>query len=194
MALPEKQTDHEGRFLRLCRRGQWEFVERVNASGVVVIVPVTADRRVIFVEQVRVPFERPVIEFPAGLVGDLAGQTDEALETAAARELEEETGYVPGRLTWICAGPPSSGLTTEFITLFLATELRQTGPGGGDEHERITVHTPTLAETPRWLTAQAQRGALVDPKVYTGLYFIEHLLPAAGAARCPSGAVDTSQG
>lgn len=79
----------ETRFLRLIKRGRWDFVQRVNTTGVVCLFPLTADARVILVEQFRPPVNAPVIEFPAGLAGDLEGQEAEALETAALRELVE---------------------------------------------------------------------------------------------------------
>ena len=60
----------ETRYLRLVDDDGWTFVERANARAVVVIVPLTAERRLLFVEQYRVPLGRNVIEFPAGLVGD----------------------------------------------------------------------------------------------------------------------------
>ena len=47
-----------------------------------------------------------MIELPAGLVGDIAGAEDEDLEIAGMRELEEETGYRPARMTFLAAGPP----------------------------------------------------------------------------------------
>jgi len=48
-------------FLRLVDRDGWSFVERANARAVVVIVPLTAERRLLFVEQHRVPLGRNVI-------------------------------------------------------------------------------------------------------------------------------------
>ena len=89
---------HEGEFLRLKRRDHWEYVERANARGAVVIVALTADDELLLVEQPRLPLQANVIELPAGLVGDIAGAEDEDLEIAGMRELEEETGYRAGRI------------------------------------------------------------------------------------------------
>src|SRR2546430_304695 len=86
-------------FLRCIDRDGWYFVERPHGIDVVVMVAVTHERRLLLVEQTRAPVRAPVIELPAGLVGDEAEHKGEPLETAAARELTEETGYRPGKLT-----------------------------------------------------------------------------------------------
>jgi len=84
-------------------------VERVNARAVVVIVPLTAERRLLFVEQYRAPVGRKVIEFPAGLVGDEPGREQEDLIEAARRELLEETGYRAATLNLISTSATSLG-------------------------------------------------------------------------------------
>ena len=52
------ETLAEGKFLRLAKRGRWEYVERVNSSGAVVIVAVTPDDKLLLVEQFRVPLRK----------------------------------------------------------------------------------------------------------------------------------------
>jgi ADP-ribose pyrophosphatase len=162
----------EGRYLRLVRRRGWEYAERTNAAAIVVLVAVTAEGRLLLTEQHREPVGGPVIELPAGLVGDRPGEADEALATAARRELLEETGYEAGAVRLLAAGPPSAGLSSEIVTFLLATDLRRAGAGGGDDQEAITVHEVPLAAVPGWLAAHARAGRLVDPKVYAGLYLL----------------------
>ena len=56
MAIPSfalAETIYEGRFLRMVRRGKWEYVERQGTSGVIAIVAVTDDQRLLLVEQVQ---------------------------------------------------------------------------------------------------------------------------------------------
>lgn len=158
---------HEGEFLRLLRRRHWEYVERTNARGVAVMVAVTADAELLLVEQYRLPVARPVIELPAGLVGDLGA--DEPLLVAARRELIEETGYRAGRMEVLAEGPTTAGLSNEITTFCMARELTRVGPGGGDASEDITVHPVPLAELRNWLRVHGKRAA-IDPKLYAGLW------------------------
>jgi ADP-ribose pyrophosphatase len=161
-----------GRYLELIDDRGWEFVRRVVASGVAVIVATTDQGELVLVQQRRAALGRATIELPAGLVGDHAGSADELMQQAAARELEEETGFRAARWRFLAEGPPSSGLSSELVTFFRASALTRVGPGGGDETEQITVHLIPLAEVPAFLARQAASGILVDPKVYAGLYFV----------------------
>jgi ADP-ribose pyrophosphatase len=160
----------ETKFLRLLGRDGWHYVERQRTSGVVAIVPVTHDNKLVLVEQYRVPVDCRVIELPAGLAGDLAGSEDEGLEQAARRELLEETGYRAGRLKRLFHGPVSAGLSNEHLTFFLAKNVEQVGAGGGDATETITVHEVPVAGVARWLRRQEKVGKAIDVKVYAGLY------------------------
>jgi len=161
-----------GKFLEVKKQGRWEYVHRNSASGAAVIVAITDERQIILVEQYRIPVGQRVIELPAGLVGDDAGGKGEANATAARRELLEETGFAARELTQVAHGPPSAGLASEIVTFFVARGLTREHDGGGDEHEQITVHLVPIAEADAWLTSQErERGVLVDPKVYAGLYF-----------------------
>ncbi|MBN8428964.1 MAG: NUDIX hydrolase, partial [Xanthomonadales bacterium] len=102
--MPEStECLHEARYLRLCRRGRWEFVERTNASCAVIIVALTPDREVLFVEQYREAIQCRSIEMPAGLVGDI--DATESIELAAQRELLEETGWSCERVEVLMSGP-----------------------------------------------------------------------------------------
>src|SRR5580704_13589060 len=88
-----KRTLFEGKHIRMVARGDWEYAERKNVTGIVAIIAVTAEGKLLLVEQYRPPLGKTVIELPAGLAGDIAGQEGEAMVTAARRELLEETGY-----------------------------------------------------------------------------------------------------
>jgi len=164
-------THYRGRYLSLLERDGWEFASRSNATGVVVLVAITGQREILLVEQFRKPVGVTVIELPAGLVGD----HDDAAETvlqAAARELEEETGYAAEHLEHLMACPSSAGMSDEIISFVLATGLRRTGPGGGDASEDIEVIAVPLAEADAWLDRQLADGKAMDPKIYTALYWL----------------------
>jgi len=168
----ERRTVYEGKWLRVKTCGSWEYAERTNATGAAIIVAVTDEQKLLLVEQYRVPVHARTIELPAGIIGDDPGNGDEAHAEAARRELIEETGYEAAQIEPLTHGPASSGLTSENVTLFLATQLRRVGSGGGVAHENITVHEVPLKEIHSWLETKAQTGVLIEPKVYAGLYFI----------------------
>jgi len=164
------KVHYRGRFLGLQERENWEYAFRTNASGVAVIVPVTDTGELVLVEQHRIPVNGRVIELPAGLAGD-TGDSDENLETAAQRELIEETGYRAGFLDLLLSCPSTPGLSDEIITIFFAGDLQRVGPGGGDGDEEITVHHVPLEDAGQWLGARMTEGTMVDPKIYAGLYW-----------------------
>ena len=170
--LPQEETLATGRYLRLVKRGRWEYADRVNAKGAAVIVAVTPEDKVLLIEQYRAPLDRKVVEMPAGLVGD-EDNAHEHFAEAAKRELLEETGYECQEMIEVAHGPPTPGLATELITLFVARGLRRVHDGGGTEHEDIQVFEVPLAEADAWLRQRAAAGMLIDPKVYAGLYFAE---------------------
>ncbi len=163
---------HESRFLRLVERDGWEFVQRTNAASVVCIVAAADDGRVILVEQFRPPVGANVIEWPAGLVGDRPTAGESTLQ-AAQRELLEETGFVSDQWTRLFVAASSAGLTDECIQFFLARNCRRIADGGGDASENITVHTIARGEVDRWLQQRAAGGALLDGRVYAGLYWLD---------------------
>lgn len=166
-----KTTLFEGKHLRLLKVGHWEYVERTKASGVAIILAITPENKIVLVEQFRIPLGKRVIELPAGLAGDTPGAANEALATAARRELLEETGYEAKEMIFLTEGPPSSGLTSEIVAFFRAKGLRRLSAGGGDEGEDIQVHEIDLVKVHDWLAEKFNQGWLIDPKVYTGLYF-----------------------
>ena len=106
-------------------------------------------------------------------MGDLADDRDEALATAAHRELVEETGYRAQTMEWLAGGPTSPGLSGEVISFFRAGQLERVGPGGGDASEDITVHEVALPELRAWLVEKQRKGCALDPKVYAGVFLAE---------------------
>ena len=163
---------HTSKFLSLIKELHWEYVDRVNATGAALIIALTPDRKVLLVEQYRIPVHARTIELPAGIIGDEPGCSDESHAGAARRELEEETGYAATRIEALTTGAACSGITSERVTLFRATELKRVGQGGGVAHEDITVHEVPLADIVPWLEAKGRTGVLIDPKVYAGLFFL----------------------
>lgn len=156
----------------MVREGNWEYIERNNCHGIVIIVAMTDDQKVILVEQYRQPVHKWVIEFPAGLIRDEKEHRNESMSQAAKRELLEETGYRAQRMVKLLTGPVSSGSSADLVTMVRAYGLKKISSGGGDHTERIRVHTIPLAQMERWLKQMSTQGRLIEPKVYTGLFFL----------------------
>ncbi len=169
----ESEVLYLGKWLRLVKRGHWESCERVHGDGMaVLIMAVTPQDEVLFVEQFRVPLGKRTIEMPAGLVGD--DDAADTLEAAAVRELEEETGWRPGKVDVLLIGPTSSGMSNERIAFVRATQLTKVGEGGGVADEDITVHHVPRKEAPAWLMKKYAEGFELDLKLWAGLWMIEH--------------------
>lgn len=168
----EQRIAWEGRHLRVVVRDGWEYISRTKPTGVVGIVAVTDDGKLVLVEQHRTPVNAAVIELPAGLVGDQAGEEAETLGTAAKRELLEETGYAAERMTRMVDGTSSAGLTDECVTLLLAQGLKKVSQGGDDGSEKIIVHEIPLAGIGAWLGDQTRAGKLVDFRVFAALFLV----------------------
>jgi len=163
---------YDGKYLRMVVRGRWEYVERTHAGGLAaIIVAVTPDDRILFVEQFRVPLQKRTIEMPAGLVGDV--EAGESIEDSAIRELEEETGWRAAHAEVLLIGPTSAGLSNERIAFVRATGLKKTGEGGGDASEDIVVHEVPRTEAPAWLAAKLAEGFELDAKLWAGLWLVD---------------------
>jgi len=171
----EPRTVYEGRYQRMVVRGTWEYSERTHAGGLAaIIIAVTPDDHVLFVEQFRVPLQARTIEMPAGLVGDI--DAGESIEQSSIRELEEETGWTADHAQVLMIGPTSSGASSEKIAFVRATGLRKVGAGGGDASEDITVHEVPRARAAAWLARKLEEGFELDAKLWAGLWMIDHNL------------------
>jgi len=151
-------------FLR--RRG-WEYAEHRTAKEAVMIVALTEDGRIVLVEEMRPAVDAPVVSLPAGLVGD---EGPEEAVTAARRELLEETGYGASSFELLTRGPGSAGQSSELITFFLARGARLAGEQAPHDRGAIRVHAVPVAAVPAWAREREGLGALVDPKIWAGLY------------------------
>jgi ADP-ribose pyrophosphatase len=171
MGREEHQIVYEGKYIRARLCGRWEYVERNGASAGVVIAALTPENKLLLVEQFRVPMQQRVIELPAGLAGDL-DDPHEAWLQAAKRELHEETGYEADQWVECTFGPPSAGLSTEQVAIYLARGLKKTARGGGEASEDIQLHEIPLEEVPTWLREKQAEGLALDPKIFAGLYFL----------------------
>lgn len=162
------ETMWSGRFITAQRRGKWEFAGRARSIRAAVILA-EIDGDILLVEQYRVALGRRCLEIPAGLIGD--DEHDEAVESAAARELEEETGYRAVRIETIGDFHSSPGMLSESFTLVRAHGLEKVGEGGGVDGEGITVHRIPRASVAAFIAERRAAGVAMDVKLLALLDF-----------------------
>jgi ADP-ribose pyrophosphatase len=160
----EEEIVWQGKFITTKRKGTWEYVGRARGIKAAVILAIE-DGHIILVEQYRVPLGRNCLELPAGLIGD--EEADEATETAAARELEEETGYRAKHIEVIDDFYSSPGMVSESFTFIRAHGLAKVSEGGGIEGEDITVHRVPLDQLERFVASKRNEGCGIDVKLLT---------------------------
>lgn len=166
--LPSPELMCEGKFVRLLRRGKWEYASRTrNINAVVVIAEY--EGKIILVDQPRVGPDCRCVELPAGLVGD--EDPDATPETTAIKELEEETGFTAERVERLGDFYASPGMLAESFTLVRAHGVRKIGEGGGDENEDIKVHLVARPDIPNFLEQKRAEGFGVDVKLLIFLGF-----------------------
>ncbi len=171
------QTLATGTWLELRREGRWEYAHRTGGHRAVMIVAVTDDDELVFVEQPRIPVHARTVEIPAGLVGDT--DADDTPLEAAKRELLEETGFEAARLEEITQGCASAGMSDEHLHVFFATGLRRVHDGGGVGDEDIRVHLVPRDGAMAWLEARRAGGLVLDIKVFSALSLATHHLALA---------------
>lgn len=160
-----EQIVWQGKFITTKVRGKWEYVARARGIRAAVILAIDEEDHVILVEQFRVPLGRACIELPAGLIGDDEDKAGEDALSAAARELEEETGYRARHMELLGEFYSSPGMVSESFSLLRASGLERVGPGGGTDSEDITVHRVPVSGIARAITAWREQGLGIDVRL-----------------------------
>jgi len=161
----EPEIMWEGRFITAVREGHWEYVRRSRGIRAAVILAETDAGEIVLVEQHRIPIGRRCLELPAGLIGDDHGGEDDNVERAAARELEEETGYRADRIQPLGEYYSSPGMVAESFTLVRASGLTKVGDGGGVEGEDIVVHHVPRADVVSFIEEKRDEGMGIDVRL-----------------------------
>ena len=140
--------------------GRETKLEIVEHSGSVVLIPIDQEGNVLFVHQYRHPAGKDLMELPAG-----TRDGEEPFEECAAREIREETGMEAGRLLKVGEFYLVPGYSTEFMAVFVATELKE-NPLQADEDEFLQVEKIPLKQA----IEMAEQGKIQDAKSLAGLF------------------------
>ncbi len=163
--LLKSVTLMQGRTFRIRRDflktpdGRETHFEIVEHGGSVIIIPVDAEGNILFVRQYRHATGKHLLELPAG-----TRDGDEPFEDCAAREIREETGMAAGRLVKIGEFYLAPGYSTEFMGIFLATDLKH-NPLAPDADEIISVEKYSVKQA----FELAERGEIPDAKSLAAL-------------------------
>ena len=154
----------------------------VGHPGAVAIVALDPDDQILFVRQFRLAAGEALLELPAGTLDvDPDSGATENPDAAAARELEEETGFRAGRIERLGEFWTAPGFATELMTLYLATDLRP-----AEDHDRLGADEDELLELERLSVddalAAVDSGAIRDAKSIVGILRLARLRggPAGG--------------
>ena len=140
--------------------------EWIKHPGAACIIPVLPDGKIALIKQYRYPVQAEMIELPAGKL-----DPGEDPENCARRELEEEIGYIAGKLTFVCNIHPAIGFASEKMWIYLAEDLVKTTKNT-DHDEFLEIMSTDLTEAVKMVWA----GKITDVKTIIGILWGERLL------------------
>jgi ADP-ribose pyrophosphatase len=144
------------------RRSTREVVEH---KPCIAVIPVNEQGSVLMVRQYRQPLGKEILEIPAGGIDD-----GEEPAAAVEREMQEETGFRPRKLTRLCGFYSSPGFCDEYLHLFLAEDLVP-GRLHAEDTPGIEVVPVPVAEIPALIAS----GSVEDSKSIAGLlYYLQY--------------------
>jgi ADP-ribose pyrophosphatase len=139
--------------------GRETKLDIVDHCGSVVLLPLDGEGNLLFVRQFRHAVGGDLLELPAG-----TRNAHEPYEQCAAREIREETGMEAGSLLKIGEFYPVPGYSTEFMAVFLATDLKE-NPLQADEDEFLQLEKIHLKKA----VEMAEHGEIQDAKSLAAL-------------------------
>ncbi len=167
----ETKTGFSGKLLKVevrnirMRSGRETTRELVQHPGAVAMVVTDGANHVLLIRQWRTAAGRWLYEIPAG-----TREADESAEQCAAREVEEETGFRPAMIERIGGFFLAPGYSTEYIDLYLATDLSK-GSLTAEDDEAIELMPMTIDEAIELIL----NGEIEDAKTVAGLLLYKQL-------------------
>ena len=158
-----------GIFLKMKRdkialpNGEEAVREYLTHPGAVAVVAILDDGRVLLERQYRYPIAKACIEIPAGKL-----EIGEDHLLCAKRELEEETGYMAKKWSYIRRIHPVISYSTELIDIYLAEDLVP-GKSHLDDEEFLDVFAAPLDQLIGWV----EDGEITDVKTTISAYWLD---------------------
>jgi ADP-ribose pyrophosphatase len=145
--------------------GQETTREIVEHNECVTVVPVDSNGDILMVRQFRKAIEKDLLEIPAGGI-----DPGEDPPTAVKRELQEEIGYLPGKIVRLGGFYSTPGFCNEYLYLYLATDLKPSRLYAED-----TPGIETVKIKPRQILKLIRSGEICDSKSIAGLlYYLDY--------------------
>lgn len=166
----ERRTIFDGKIITVERdvildaRGQEAVREVVRHPGGAGGLPLFDDGTVALVRQYRHPAGRDLLEIPAGRI-----EPGESPESCAAREIEQEIGFRPGRIEKLVEFYSTPGFCEEKLHVYLATDLEPVGQQL-DHDEHLEIVRLSLVDA----LAMAESGEIEDSKTLIALLLAKH--------------------
>ena len=166
------KTVFQGRALKMrvdtvvTQDGRQSTREVVERSDCIAVVAADKDGNILLEKQYRQAVGKELLEIPAGGIDE-----GEDPETAAVREMREETGFRPRKVRKLTGFYSSPGYTTEYLYLYLATDLVR-DPLSAEDSAGIEVMWVPMAQIEEMIAA----GKIQDSKSIAGLlFYLEYL-------------------
>jgi ADP-ribose pyrophosphatase len=139
--------------------------EVIEHAPCIAVIAVDNEGNILLVRQYREALGKEILEIPAGGI-----DTGEEPEAAVIREMQEETGFRPGKVIRLAGFYSTPGFCNEYLHLYLAAEL-EPGRLYAEDTPAIEVVPVPLAEVPALLAS----GQIEDSKTFAGLlYYLEY--------------------
>lgn len=167
----ESNTIYKGRLFNvrvdkvLTSWGRSTIREIVEHPGAVVIIPLLDEESVVLVSQYRHAVGKVLLELPAGTL-----EAGEDPERCARRELEEETGFIAGRVEKVATLYLAPGYSTEKVHLYVASDLKKVGQKL-EPDERIRTVVLKIDE----VVEMIMKGGIEDAKTVAGIMLLKRL-------------------
>ena len=166
-----RQYIFEGRLIKVrvdtvvAADGHHAVREIVEHPDAVIMVALDTEDNVLLVNQFRTPLGKNLLEVPAGII-----EKNEDTEAAVIREMQEETGYKPQKLVFLAGFFSTPGFTTEYLHLYLVTDL-VSSPLHAEDTAGIELVRVPVSQITELITS----GRIQDAKTIAGLLlFLEY--------------------